>query len=99
MKICKEETTISQMQHIFNGNIFFYKPWLRISLVCRLVNVLNDTQIYKLWAFSMSNINLENRTVKKAEMLSEKYNTGIIIEYATSIKDLSLLKLPSGETT
>lgn len=52
----------------------------------------------------MSNTNLENKILKflpekKAVMLSEKYNTGIITEYGTSIKDLSLLKLPSEETT
>jgi len=52
----------------------------------------------------MSNTNLENKTLKfllekKAVMDSEKYNIGIITEYATSIKDSSLLKLPSVETT
>lgn len=52
----------------------------------------------------MSNPNIENKTLKflpekAVVMLSEKYNTGIITKYATSIKDSSLLKLPSEETT
>lgn len=52
----------------------------------------------------MSDTNLENKAVKfivekKAVMLSVKYNTRVITEYATSIKDLFLLKLPSGEST
>lgn len=47
----------------------------------------------------MSNPNIENKTLKflpekAVVMLSEKYNTGIITKYATSIKDSSLLKLP-----
>lgn len=102
------------MQHIFSWNIggggwlvgvfllgffFLYTRWLRISHICTSVKVLNDTQIYKLWAFSMSNPNIENKTLKflpekAVVMLSEKYNTGIITKYATSIKDSSLLKLP-----
>lgn len=52
----------------------------------------------------MSNPNIKNKTLKflpekAVGMLSEKYNTGIITKYATSIKDSSLLKLPSKETT
>lgn len=51
----------------------------------------------------MSDTNLEHKTVKfivekKAAMLSEKYNTWVITEYAISIKDLFILKLPSGES-
>lgn len=47
----------------------------------------------------MSNPNIEDKTLKflpekAVVMLSEKYNTGIITKYATSIKDSSLLKLP-----
>lgn len=51
----------------------------------------------------MPNANLENKTPKlfpkkAAVVLSKKHRSGIITEYATRIKDPTLLKLPSEET-
>lgn len=81
-------------------HVGFYTPWLRISFLCKSVKVLNDTQIYTLWEFSMPNTNLGNKT---PEFLPEQEGRDGLrkVQWICKQQRLksSLLNLPLEETT